>query len=70
MIAYSVNLLFIYSAVGLVMGWMLTMVPFPRKNKKHRVAALAALLVFWLPLACLTLAIAPLMTMDSFRAHF
>lgn len=70
MIAYGLTLILLYGAIGLVMGGLLTMLPFPKKNEKHRIVAFVLLLIFWLPLACLTLVIAPVITIDSLRAHY
>lgn len=54
------QLLLSYGAVGVLMGLMLGLIPFWRNWKKEHFLAFIVILVFWMPIAFLTIFAAPL----------
>lgn len=62
MIAYYLQLLICYGAVGLLMGSMLGLLPFWCLWERKHVVAFVFLLVAWLPVALLTIFAAPLVS--------
>lgn len=57
---FYLQLLLSYGAVGALMGLMLGLIPFWRKWKKEHFFAFIVILVFWIPIALLTIFAAPL----------
>ncbi|GGL62542.1 hypothetical protein [Sporolactobacillus putidus] len=67
MIGYSLQLILCYGITGLMMGWMLGLLPFWQTWKKRHVAAFLFLIIAWLPVAILALFAAPFVNLIGIK---
>lgn len=65
MIIYALQLLLCYGIIGLITGWMLSVLPFWQMWKKRHVAAFFFLIIAWLPVAILAIFAAPFVNLTQ-----
>ncbi|RYM05689.1 hypothetical protein EWH99_05685 [Sporolactobacillus sp. THM7-7] len=63
MITYSVQLAFCYCLIGLIMGWMLGVLPFWSVKRKRHAAICLLFMIAWLPAGIFALMTAPLVNL-------